>query len=76
MPPLAPFFAHSRVLCATDRRVGHIARHADIAADALADILDPTFFDLFRQEWVGDRWPRRADEIERALGDHCRHAVR
>ena len=47
MPALTPLFAHSRVLCAADRRIGHIARYADIAADALADILNPPFFDFF-----------------------------
>src|SRR5438309_1853650 len=37
MPALAPFLAHRRILGAADRRAGHVAADADVAADAFAD---------------------------------------
>ena len=45
---------------------GHVAGDADVAADAFADVFEPAFLDLLRQEGVGDGRPRRADEIEDA----------
>ena len=39
-------------------------RDADVAADALADLVETTFLDLLRQERVGDRRPGRADNVE------------
>src|SRR5580704_14647463 len=39
VPTLAPFLAHGGILCAADRCHGVVAGHADIAADAFADIV-------------------------------------
>src|SRR6185312_5389016 len=52
VPALAPFLAHGRVLRAADRRDGHVAGDADVAADAFADVVDAAFLDLPRQERV------------------------
>jgi hypothetical protein len=76
MPVAAPLLAHGRVLCAADRRHGHVARDADVAADALADVLDPPLLDLARQEGVGDRGPGGADQVEHAAPDLRDHGVR
>ncbi|MCY1250157.1 hypothetical protein D9M72_637660 [compost metagenome] len=49
------------------------ARNADVAADTLADLLDAALPDLVRQERIGDRGTRAADQVENAptnLGDH------
>src|SRR5690348_18512509 len=75
MPALAPFLAHGRVLGAADRRHGHVAGDADVAADAFADVVRPSLLDLLRQERIGYRWPRRADEIEHAALHERHHAV-
>ena len=66
MPAPPPLLAHRRVLRAADRRDREVAGHADVAADALADVLEPAFLDLLRQERVGDRRPGRADDVEDA----------
>ena len=52
---------------------GHVAGDADVAADAFADVVERPSSILRRQERIGDRGPRRADEVENAaphLGDH------
>ena len=54
MPALPPLFAHRRILRATDRRDRHVAGHADVAADAFADVVYATFLDLLRQKRIGD----------------------
>jgi len=51
------------------------ARDADVAADALADVLLASLVDLARQERVGDRGPRGADEIEHPTPDLTHHGV-
>jgi hypothetical protein len=76
MPAAAPFLAHRGVLGAAAGRHGHVAGDADVAADAFADVLDPAFLDLLREEGIGDRGPRRADEIQQALADLPHHLVR
>src|ERR1019366_741011 len=75
MPSLAPLLAHRRVLRAADRRNGHVAAHADVAADALADVVDASLLDLPREERVGDARPRRADEVEHAAAHLVGHRV-
>ena len=75
MPALAPLLSHGGVLRAADRRHGEIAGHADIAADAFANVVETTFLDLFRQERIGNRGPRRADHVENALVEQAHHAV-
>src|SRR6185437_10595107 len=45
MPVLAPLLAHGRVLRAADRRDGHVAGDADVAADAFADVVAAAFLD-------------------------------
>ena len=38
-------------------------RDADVAADALADVVESALLDLLRQERIGDRRPRGADDV-------------
>ena len=76
MPAAPPLLAHGRVLGATDRHASAVADVTNITADAFADIVGTTLFDLFRQERIGDRGPRRADEIDDAALDLADHGIR
>ncbi len=76
MPAAPPLLAHRRILGAADRRHRPVARDADVAADALADVLEPPLLDLQRQERVGDRGTRRADQVDHAVPDQPHHRVR
>ena len=76
MPAAPPLLAHRRVLRAADGRHRPVAGDAHVAADALADVLEPALLDLPRQERVGDRGARRADQVEHALLDEADHRVR
>ena len=64
VPAAPPFLADRRVLRATHRHAVMPARDADVAADALADVLLPALVDLARQKRIGNGRPRRTDEIE------------
>ena len=75
MPPAPPLLPHARVLRTADRGHGGVAGHADVAADALADVLQAALLDLLGQERVGDRRPRGADEVEHSVSDHPHHRV-
>src|SRR5262249_1171241 len=75
MPAAPPFLAHGRVLGAADRHRFVVAGAADVAADAFADLVLAAFIDLARQERIGDRGARRADEIKLALADLPDHGV-
>ena len=75
MPALAPFLHEGGVLRAAAERHGHVAGHADVAADAFADVLDAVLVDLLRQEGIGNGRPRRADEVEDALLHLAHHHV-
>ena len=66
MPAAPPFLAHRRILGAAARRHGGIAGDADVAADAFANVFEAAFLDFLRQEGIGDRRPRRTDEVEHA----------
>ena len=60
------------------QRIGvavEVAGDADVAADALADVLPAPLLDLLRQERIGDRRPRRADQVEHAVAHHPHHRV-
>src|SRR5262249_17871067 len=61
VPAAPPLLAHRRVLGTADRCGGPVARYADVAADALADVLDPALLDLHGQERVGDGGAGGAD---------------
>src|SRR5690348_4435006 len=76
VPAPAELLAHARVLRAPDRRHREVAGDADVAADALADRLQPARADLLGQERVGDRGPRGADEVEDAGLHLVDHGVR
>ena len=77
MPAAAVLLARSRVLRADQRRPADLpARDADVAADALADIVEPSLVDLLRQERVGRRRPAGGDDVELALVDRLGHQVR
>ncbi|MEI2807145.1 MAG: hypothetical protein V9G18_14785 [Albidovulum sp.] len=75
VPAAAPFLAHRRVLGAADRRAEPVMRIADVAADAFADVVKPAVADLCRQERVGDRRARGADEVEDAAADLAQHRL-
>src|SRR5512147_141261 len=75
VPSPAPLFAHRRVLGATQVRRRVVARHAHVAPDALADIVDPAFLDLLRKKWIGNRRPSSADEIEDSAPNLRNHRV-
>ena len=55
VPAAAPFLAHGRVLRAADGDKARISRHADVAADAFADIFNTPVFDLLRQKRICNR---------------------
>ena len=66
MPATPPLLPHRRVLGAADRGHREVARHADVAPDALPDVVEAPLLDLAREERVGDRRSCGADEIEHA----------
>ena len=73
VPAAAVLLAGGRVLGADHRRAADLpARDADVAADALADVVEAALVDLLRQERVGDRRPRSADDVELAALDRSR----
>ena len=75
MPAPPPLLADGGVLGAADRDLFVVARVADVAADALVDVVFPPLLDLFRQEGVGDGGAGRADEIEHSTPDLRHHGV-
>ena len=75
VPAPAVLLAHRRVLCADDRRAEVDAADAGVAADALADLVEPALVDLLRQEGIGDGRARRSDHVERAAANELRHRV-
>src|SRR5262249_34317435 len=75
--PAAPVFLHGgRVLGAVDRVVEVEAGYADVAADALADVLAAPLVDLTRQPGIGDRRPGAAYDVDLARSDDPGHFVR
>ena len=76
MPAAAEFLTHGGVLGAADGGHGEVARDADVAPDALPDVLEVAGLDLAGQERVGDGWAGRADQIEHAGLDLVHHHVR
>src|SRR5262249_9446630 len=75
MPAAAPFLACRWILRTADRHAIVPTRDADVAADALADVLLAAGLDLHRKEGIRDRRARRADEIEHAAPDLTDHGV-
>ena len=67
VPSAAVLLAGRRVLGANERRAADLPpRDADVAADALADVLEATLVDLLRQERIRDRRAARGDDVELA----------
>ena len=75
MPAAPPLLAHGRILGAAKRGGGEVAGDADVASDALADVLPATLLDLLGQKRVGNRRPGRADHVEHAVAHHPHHRV-
>src|SRR3546814_19252267 len=73
---LFPYTTLFRSLCAAYRRGHLVAVDADVAADALADVVDAPVLDLLRQEGIGDRGARGADHVHDALLHDAHHGVR
>src|ERR1700686_3628120 len=76
MPIAAPFFADGRVLRAPHRDCVVPARDADVAANALADVLLAALVDLPGKKRIRDRGSGGADQIENAASDLTDHGVR
>ncbi len=77
MPTPAELLARRRVLRAHEADTALLeAADADVAADALADLVEPPLLDLARQKRIGDRRPRRADDVELSRADRGDHRVR
>src|SRR5947208_10918199 len=77
MPAAPVLLAGRRVLRADGRRAADLpARDADVAADALADVVEPALVDLLRQERVGDRRTTGRDDVELARVDRIDHQIR
>src|ERR1044072_8528393 len=51
------------------------ARDADVAADALADVVEPALVDLHREERVGDGRAAGGDDVKCAVVDRLDHEV-
>src|SRR5450631_876754 len=77
MPAAPIFLAGGGVLGADHGGAADFpARNAYIAADADANVVVATLFDLLRQPGIGDRRPRSADDIGDALGHNLGHLFR
>ena len=75
VPAAPPFFARRGVLGAAHRYAVMPAGNADIAANALADIVTVAFADLGGQEGVGNAGSRAPDQIEHAAANLRHHGV-
>jgi hypothetical protein len=77
MPAAPVLLARGRVLRADERRASDLpARNANVAADALTDVVEPALVDLLRQERVRDRRTAGGDDVELARRDRLDHHVR
>ena len=75
MPTPAPLLAHTRVLGAAHRCKGKLPRDADVAANAFANFVETSLFDLFRQERIGNRGPCCANHVQHAASDLADHGI-
>src|SRR5258708_28273814 len=75
MPAAAVFLADGDVLSAHDLAALLELGDTDVAADALADILDPAFRNLGRQEGICDRGTGGADDVQHAGTYQSDHVV-
>ncbi len=75
--PAAPVLLAGRgVLGAADVPAGIRLRDADVAADALADLVQAPLLDLAREERVGDGRARGSDDVPDAARDDLGHPIR
>ena len=75
MPAAAVLLARRRVLRAAQVAAAVGQRVAGVAADAGADLVVAALLDLERQERIGDRRARGADQVPDAALDHVGHHV-
>ena len=75
VPAAAILLHRGRVLGAVDLAVLLELRDTHVAADTLPDVLGAPLFDLLRQEGIGDRRPRCADDVALARVDDAHHVV-
>ena len=75
MPAPAIFLAGRRIL-RTAKMTARVARKALIGTDAFADLVIAAFFGLIGQEWIGDRGPRRANQVPGPAANVLRHSIR
>src|ERR1700760_1385368 len=76
MPSAAPLLPDRRILRTAHRNTVVPTGDADVAADALADVLLAPLSDLLRQKWIGNRGSCTADQIEHSPLDLRNHGVR
>src|SRR6267142_4059375 len=76
VPALSPLFTHGGILRAPDRCHSVVARHADIASDAFANVVDVSVLDLFGQEGVGDGGAGSPDHVEDPASNLRHHGIR
>src|SRR5262245_27868287 len=77
MPAAPVLFARGRVLRTPDRWPALLPpRYADVARDALSDVIEAAFLDLPREERVGDRGSRCPDDVALPGVDRLEHHVR
>src|ERR1700683_4150973 len=75
MPAAPVLLADGYILRAHDLAALLELRHADVAADALADVLHPALGDLGRQKGIGNGRTRGADDVEHAGANQSDHVV-
>src|SRR5207302_10969349 len=76
MPAAAVLLTRGRILRADQRRAADLpARDAGVAADALADVLEPPLVDLPRQPRIRDRRAAGGDDVELPGVDRLDHPV-
>src|SRR4029078_1252671 len=76
VPAAPPFLTRGGILRAADGHAVMPNGDADVATDGLPDLVLAPFGDLARQEGIGDRRPRRADQVEHPAADLREHGVR
>ena len=75
VPASAVLLAGGRVLGADELRADDVPGRADVAPDALPDLVGAALFDLPGEEGIGDGRPGSADEVELAGPDDVDHDV-
>src|SRR5579872_6251652 len=77
MPATTVFLTKSRVLGADDPHAPLVEeRSTYVAPNALANLIEPAFLDLLREERVRDRRTSRTNDVDKTRSNHFDHHVR